>query len=81
MLALNAAIQRPAPVRRDAALQWRRRCSALPNADVATKQIGAIVKAIQADTWDAVAAMRKARGVVEGAQLSDAVARCRRSTP
>ena len=39
----------------------------------ATKQIGAIVKAIQADTHDAVAAMEKSmQGVVEGAQLSDA---------
>ena len=39
----------------------------------ATKQIGAIVKAIQADTQDAVAAMEKStQGVVEGAQLSDA---------
>ncbi len=39
----------------------------------ATKQIGAIVKAIQADTQDAVAAMEKStQNVVEGAQLSDA---------
>jgi twitching motility protein PilJ len=39
----------------------------------ATKQIGAIVKAIQADTQDAVAAMEKStQGVVEGARLSDA---------
>ncbi len=39
----------------------------------ATKQIGAIVKAIQADTQDAVAAMEKStQGVVEGALLSDA---------
>ena len=39
----------------------------------ATKQIGAIVKATQADTQDAVAAMEKStHGVVEGAQLSDA---------
>jgi len=39
----------------------------------ATKQIGAIVKAIQTDTQDAVAAMEKStQGVVEGARLSDA---------
>jgi twitching motility protein PilJ len=39
----------------------------------ATKQIGAIVKTIQADTRDAVAAMEKStQGVVEGAKLSDA---------
>jgi twitching motility protein PilJ len=39
----------------------------------ATKQIGAIVKTIQADTHDAVAAMEvSTQGVVEGARLSDA---------
>jgi twitching motility protein PilJ len=39
----------------------------------ATKQIGAIVKTIQADTQDAVAAMeRSTQGVVEGAKLSEA---------
>jgi twitching motility protein PilJ len=39
----------------------------------ATKQIGAIVKTIQADTQDAVSAMEKStQGVVEGAKLSDA---------
>ena len=39
----------------------------------ATKQIGAIVKVIQADTHDAVAAMElSTQGVVEGAKLSDA---------
>jgi twitching motility protein PilJ len=39
----------------------------------ATKQIGAIVKTIQADTQDAVVAMEKSTaGVVEGAKLSDA---------
>ncbi|MBV5331352.1 methyl-accepting chemotaxis protein, partial [bacterium] len=39
----------------------------------ATKQIGAIVRAIQADTHDAVAAMElSTQGVVEGAKLSDA---------
>jgi twitching motility protein PilJ len=39
----------------------------------ATKQIEAIVKTIQADTQDAVAAMEKStEGVVEGTQLSDA---------
>jgi twitching motility protein PilJ len=39
----------------------------------ATKQIGAIVKTIQGDTQDAVAAMEKSTmGVVEGAKLSDA---------
>jgi twitching motility protein PilJ len=38
----------------------------------ATKQIGALVKAIQGDTQDAVAAMEKStQGVVEGAKLSD----------
>ena len=39
----------------------------------ATKQIAAIVKTIQTDTQDAVAAMeRSTQGVVEGAKLSDA---------
>ena len=39
----------------------------------ATKQIEAIVKTIQSDTQDAVAAMdRSTVGVVEGAKLSDA---------
>ena len=39
----------------------------------ATKQIGAIVKTIQVDTHDAVAAMElSTQGVVEGAKLSDA---------
>jgi twitching motility protein PilJ len=39
----------------------------------ATKQIAAIVKTIQTDTQDAVAAMEHStRGVVEGAKLSDA---------
>lgn len=39
----------------------------------ATKQIEAIVKTIQADTQDAVAAMEKStQGVVEGTKLSDA---------
>jgi len=38
----------------------------------ATKQIGALVKTIQSDTQDAVAAMEKSTlGVVEGAKLSD----------
>jgi len=39
----------------------------------AAKQIGALVRTIQTDTHDAVAAMEKStQGVVEGAQLSDA---------
>lgn len=39
----------------------------------ATKQIGALVRTIQTDTQDAVAAMEKStEGVVEGAKLSDA---------
>jgi twitching motility protein PilJ len=39
----------------------------------AAKQIGALVRTIQADTHDAVAAMEKStQGVVEGAKLSDA---------
>jgi twitching motility protein PilJ len=39
----------------------------------ATKQIGAIVRAIQTDTQDTVSAMEEStRGVVEGAKLSDA---------
>jgi len=39
----------------------------------ATKQIAAIVKTIQSDTQDAVAAMETStQGVVEGAKLSDA---------
>jgi twitching motility protein PilJ len=39
----------------------------------ATKQIGALVRTIQTDTHDAVAAMEKStQGVVEGAKLSDA---------
>jgi twitching motility protein PilJ len=39
----------------------------------ATKQIGSLVKTIQADTQNAVAAMEKStQGVVDGAKLSDA---------
>ena len=39
----------------------------------ATRQIAALVKTIQADTQDAVAAMaRSTQGVVDGARLSDA---------
>jgi twitching motility protein PilJ len=39
----------------------------------ATKQIGALVKTIQSDTYDAVAAMEKSTvGVVDGAKLADA---------
>jgi len=39
----------------------------------AAKQIGALVRTIQSDTHDAVAAMEKStQGVVEGARLSDA---------
>lgn len=39
----------------------------------ATRQIGALVRAIQSDTQDAVTAMEKStQGVVEGAKLSDA---------
>ena len=39
----------------------------------AAKQIGALVRTIQTDTQDAVAAMEKStQGVVEGAKLSDA---------
>jgi twitching motility protein PilJ len=39
----------------------------------ATKQIGALVRTIQTDTHDAVAAMEKStQGVVDGAKLSDA---------
>ncbi|BBP05711.1 protein PilJ [Sulfuriferula plumbiphila] len=42
----------------------------------ATKQIAAIVKTIQSDTQDAVAAMETStQGVVEGAKLSDAAGR------
>ena len=42
----------------------------------ATKQIGALVKTIQSDTQDAVAAMEKSTlGVVEGAKLSEASGR------
>jgi twitching motility protein PilJ len=42
----------------------------------ATKQIAAIVKAIQHDTQDAVAAMEKStNGVVQGAQLADSAGR------
>jgi twitching motility protein PilJ len=42
----------------------------------ATKQIGAIVRTIQTDTQDTVAAMeRSTRGVVDGTRLSDATGR------
>ncbi len=42
----------------------------------ATKQIGMLVKTIQSDTQDAVAAMEKStQGVVDGAQLSSAAGR------
>jgi twitching motility protein PilJ len=42
----------------------------------ATRQIAALVKGIQADTQDAVAAMeRSTQGVVEGTRLTDAAGR------
>ena len=47
----------------------------------ATKQIGALVKTIQGDTHDAVAAMEKSTlGVVEGAKLSDVAGQSLRET-
>jgi len=50
VLALNAAIQAHPPVKRAAAFQWLpRKCSALAErSGEATKQIGALVKTIQA---------------------------------
>jgi len=52
---------------------WPRRCNDWPNVlPDATRQISALVKAIQTDTQDAVAAMeRSTQGVVEGSKLSD----------
>jgi hypothetical protein len=47
-------------------------CRAQTYVALVAKQIGAIVKTIQTDTQDAVAAMEKStQGVVEGAKLSD----------
>jgi twitching motility protein PilJ len=56
------------------ASQWlRRRCNDLAERSAdATRQIAALVKAIQTDTHDAIGAMeRSTQGVVEGAKLSD----------
>jgi twitching motility protein PilJ len=75
VLALNAAIQaasageagRGFSVVAEEVQRLAERSSA------ATRQIGALVRMIQADTHDAVAAMEKSTaGVVEGAKLSDA---------
>jgi twitching motility protein PilJ len=74
VLALNAAIQAASAGEAGAASRWSpRKCSGWRALGRATKQIEAIVKTIQADTQDAVAAMEKSTvGVVEGAKLSDA---------
>ena len=75
VLALNAAIQAASAgeAGRGFAVVAEEVQRLAERSSEATKQIGAIVKAIQADTQDAVAAMEKStQGVVEGAQLSDA---------
>ena len=52
---------------------WPRKCSGWPNVRPTPRaRSAALVKAIQTDTQDAVAAMeRSTQGVVEGAKLSD----------
>jgi len=75
VLALNAAIQAASAgeAGRGFAVVAEEVQRLAERSSEATKQIGAIVKAIQADTQDAVAAMEKStQGVVEGARLSDA---------
>ena len=75
MLALNAAIQAASAgeAGRGFSVVAEEVQRLAERSGEATKQIAAIVKTIQADTHDAVAAMESStRGVVEGAKLSDA---------
>ena len=71
VLALNAAIQAGEAGRGFSVVAEEVQRLAERSAD-ATRQIASLVKAIQTDTQDAVAAMeRSTQGVVEGARLSD----------
>ena len=75
MLALNAAIQAASAGRSGKRIfsGGRRGAAVADRSAEAAKQIGALVRTIQTDTQDAVAAMEKStQGVVEGAKLSDA---------
>jgi twitching motility protein PilJ len=78
VLALNAAIQAPSAGeagRGFSVVAQEVQRLAERSAD-ATRQIAALVKGIQADTQDAVAAMeRSTQGVVEGTRLTDAAGR------
>ncbi len=75
MLALNAAIQAASAgeAGRGFSVVAEEVQRLAERSGEATKQIGALVRTIQTDTHDAVAAMEKStQGVVEGAKLSDA---------
>ena len=74
MLALNAAIQAASAgeAGRGFAVVAEEVQRLAERSAEATKQIGLLVKTIQGDTQDAVAAMEKStEGVVQGAQLAD----------
>src|SRR5207244_875947 len=74
VLALNAAIQATAagPAGRGFTVVAEEVQRLAERSAESTKQIGAIVKTIQSDTHDAVAAMeRSTQGVVEGTRLTD----------
>ncbi|MEN9656676.1 MAG: hypothetical protein RL571_141 [Pseudomonadota bacterium] len=78
VLALNAAIQAAAAgeAGRGFSIVAEEVQRLAERSGEATKQISAIVKTIQTDTHDAVAAMEvSTQGVVEGAKLSDAAGR------
>src|SRR5262249_16918461 len=78
VLALNAAIQAAAAgeAGRGFSVVAEEVQRLAERSQQAAKQIGALIRTIQTDTQDAVAAMEKStQGVVQGAQLSDEAGR------